>query len=138
MPVEICKISHTKRSNICYTEEIQPAFGYFNVKKRYYFGYKLHFICDENAVVYSYDFTPANVHDINCLKDVKHNINECGLVGDRACISADYQIDLFTNSQIKLSVPMSCNQLNPTEFSKIKCRKRKRIETQFRRLTDNF
>jgi hypothetical protein len=33
-PVEICKISRAKRSNICSTQEIQPAFGYFNTEKR--------------------------------------------------------------------------------------------------------
>jgi hypothetical protein len=138
MPVEICKISRAKRSNICSTQEIQPAFGYFNTEKRYYFGYKLHLVCDENAVVHSYDFTPANVHDVNYLKDIKYNLNECELIGDRACISADYQMDLFSNSQIKLSVPLRCNQLNPTEFSKLKRRKRKRIETLFVQLDGQF
>ncbi|MDR2065169.1 MAG: transposase [Prevotellaceae bacterium] len=82
----------------------------------------MHLVCDENAVVLSYDFTPANVHDVNCLKDIKYNLNECELIGDRSYISANYQTDLFANRQIKRSVPLRCNQLNPTEFSKLKRR----------------
>ena len=99
-PVEICKISRAKRSNICSTEEIQPAFGYCAAQKKHYFGYKLHLVCDENTVVHSFDFTPANIHDVNYLKDIKYNLNNCELIGDRAYISADYQADLFNKSQI--------------------------------------
>ncbi|MDR2064257.1 MAG: IS982 family transposase, partial [Prevotellaceae bacterium] len=44
----------------------------------------------------------------------------------------------FSNSQIKLSVPLGCNQLNPTEFSKLKRRKRKRIEILFSQLDRQF
>ncbi|MDR2511698.1 MAG: hypothetical protein LBC89_04475 [Bacteroidales bacterium] len=49
-PVKICEFSRAKRSNICATDKIQPDFGY-----------KLHLVCDENAVVHSFDFTLANV-----------------------------------------------------------------------------
>ncbi|MDR2064974.1 MAG: IS982 family transposase, partial [Prevotellaceae bacterium] len=34
--------------------------------------------------------------------------------------------------------PLRCNQLNPTEFSKLKRRKRKRIETLFSQLDGQF
>jgi len=88
-PVEICKISRAKRSNIRSTEEIQPVFGYCAAQKKYYFGYKLHIVCDENAVVHSFDFTPANIHDVKYLKNVKYNLNNCELISDRAYISAD-------------------------------------------------
>ncbi|MDR2064320.1 MAG: hypothetical protein LBP85_01215, partial [Prevotellaceae bacterium] len=44
----------------------------------------------------------------------------------------------FSNSQIKLSVPLGCNQLNPTEFSKLKRRKRKRIEILFSQIDGQF
>jgi hypothetical protein len=59
-------------------------------------------VCDENAVVHSFDFTPADIHDVNCLKDVKYNLQNCELIGDRGYISADYQRDLFDYGQIKL------------------------------------
>ena len=137
-PIEICKMSRAKRSNICATENIQPAFGYCATQKKYYFGYKLHLVCDDNAIIHSYDFTPANVDDINYLKDVKYNLYNCELIGDRGYISADYQEDLFSYGKIKLTVPMRSNALNPQELSKTKRRKRKRIETLFSQLDGQF
>ena len=72
------------------------------------------------------------------MKDIKYNLKNCELVGDIACISADYQADLFDQSQIKLSVPMRSNALNPTRFSPVKRRKRKRIETLISQLCGQF
>ena len=137
-PVQICKNSRAKRSNICATYETQPAFGYCAAQKTHYFGYKLHLVCDENAIVHSFDFAPANIHDINYLKDIKYNLKNCELVGDRAYISTDYQADLFNQNRIKLSVPMRSNSLNPIEFSPVKKRKRKRIETLISQLCGQF
>ncbi|KAA6326018.1 hypothetical protein EZS27_024829 [termite gut metagenome] len=137
-PIEICKISRAKRSSICSTENIKPEFGYCAATKTHYFGYKLHAICDENAVVHSFDFTPANVHDVNYLKDVKYTLSSCELIGDKGYISADYQADLFNQSQIKLSVPTRNNQLVRVELSKPKRRKRKRIETLFSQFKGQF
>ena len=137
-PIAICEAVRAKRSNICATESIQPSFGYSSAKKSSYFGYKLHLVCDENGVVHSFDFTPANVHDVNYLKDVKYNLSNCELIGDRGYISADYQLDLFNQSNIKLSVPMRKNQHNQVEFSPTKRRKRKRIETLLSQLDEQF
>ena len=138
IPTEICKYSRAKRSNICSTDNIQPNFGYCASQKRHYYGYKLHIVCDENAIIHSFDLTPANVHDVNFLKDVKYNLNNCNLLGDRGYISADYQIDLFTHSKINISVPLRTNQHRQNEFSKVKRRKRKRIETLLSQLQGQF
>jgi hypothetical protein len=137
-PLQICKNSRAKRSNICATYETQPAFGYCAAQHAHYFGYKLHLVCDQNAIVHSFDFAPANVHDVNYLKDLKYNLKNCELIGDRAYISADYQADLFHSSRIKLSVPMRSNAINQTEFSPVKKRKRKRIETLISQLNGQF
>jgi len=106
--------------------------------KKHYFVYKIHIVCNENAVVHSFDFTPANIHDVYYLKNVKYNLNNCELIGDRAYISDDYQADLFNKSRIKLSVPMRSNALNQTHFSPVKRRKRKRIETLISQLDGQF
>jgi hypothetical protein len=137
-PIAICEPVRAKRSNICATDAIQPSFGYSSAKKSTYFGYKLHLVCDENAIIHSFDFTPANIHDINYLKDVKYHLSSCELIGDRGYISADYQIDLFNHSNIRLTVPMRKNQHNQVEFSPTKRRKRKRIETLISQLDGQF
>lgn len=137
-PIEICKISWANRSGICSTEQIQPAFGYCAAQKTRYFGYKLHAVCDKNGIFHSYDFTPANVHDVNYLKDIKHDFENCLLIGDRGYISKELQIDLFNYSNINLSVPMRKNQYEFVAFSKTKSRIRKRIETAISQLNGQF
>jgi hypothetical protein len=137
-PIEICKVYRAKRSNICSTETIFPAFGYCSSKKTHYFGYKIHLVCDENAVIHSFDFTPANIHDVNYLKDVKYNLKNCELIGDKGYISSDYQLDLFNYNNIKLAVPYRNNQLNKSDFSTTKSKKRRRIETLISQLDGQF
>ena len=83
MPRPICKYARAARSNRCSTYHIQPTFGHCTSQKSKYFGYKLHAICDKNGVFHSFDLAAAHIHDINDLKDVKHNLNTCTLIGDR-------------------------------------------------------
>jgi hypothetical protein len=137
-PIEICKYSRAGRSSICATEHIQPDYGYCAAQKSSYFGYKLHAVCDKNGVFHSFDLTPASVHDVNYLKDVKHNLKDCLLIGDRGYISADYQVDLFNHANISLSVPMRKNQQQYVPYSKVKNKIRKRIETNISQLDGQF
>lgn len=137
-PIEICKISRANRSGICRTEDIIPNFGYCAAQKTRYFGYKLHAVCDKNGVFHSFDFTPANVHDVNYLNDVKHDFENCLLIGDRGYISKEFQADLFNYSNIELSVPMRKNQHNFVKFSQSKSKIRKRIETNISQLNGQF
>lgn len=137
-PVEICKISRARRSEICSTEEIRPAFGWVSSTKRHYYGYKLHLVCDSDGIIHSFDLTAANVHDVRYLTDVKHNLSDCTVLGDRGYISACFQQDLFTRSHITLSVPMRENQHNYQPYCKIKRRIRKRIETLFSQMDAQF
>lgn len=137
-PIEICKISRANRSEICSTEDIKPSFGYCAAQKMRYFGYKLHAVCDKNGIFHSYDFSPAGVHDVNYLNDVKNDFKNCLLIGDRGYISKELQIDLFNYSNIRLSVPMRKNQHDFVAFSKTKSKIRKRIETAISQLSGQF
>lgn len=137
-PVSICKFSRANRSKICSTPQIKPNFGYCAAQKTRYFGYKLHAVCDKNGVFHSFDFTPANVHDVNYLKDIKHDYENCLFIGDRGYISKKYQLDLFTESNIILSVPMRKNQYDFVKYSYTKSKIRKRIETNFSQLCGQF
>jgi hypothetical protein len=101
---------------ICSTENVKPEFGYCAATKTHYFGYKLHAICDANAMMHSFDFTPANVHDVNYFKEVKYALSNCELIGDKSYINAPYQAYLFNQNQIKLSVPTRNNSLVKKEY----------------------
>lgn len=106
--------------------------------KTRYFGFKLHAVCDKNGVFHSYDFSPANIHDVNYLNDIKENFKNCELIGDRGYICKELQVDLFNYSKINLSVPMRKNQHDFVKFSYTKSKIRKRIETAFSQLAGQF
>ncbi|RYE03119.1 MAG: IS982 family transposase, partial [Rickettsiaceae bacterium] len=113
MPLEVCKLSRSARSKICKeTAYACPNTGYCASQKLHYYGYKLHAVCTAKGVFQSLDISPASVHDLNYLKDIKEQLGHCVLLGDKGYLSASYQLDLFQSKQIKLEVPMRENQDN--------------------------
>jgi hypothetical protein len=139
MPLEICKNARATRSKICRdVEYAQPTKGYCAAQKSYYFGYKLHGICSLSGVFQSIDITPASVHDIQMLKDVKMTYSKCSLLGDMGYLSAEIQLNLFETVQIKLQTPMRKNQLDYVEQPYVFKKGRKRIETLFSQMCDQF
>lgn len=132
MPLEICKMSRANRSKICREDVISsPSRGYCASQSMPYFGYKLHAVCSVNGVIKDFDLTNASVHDIHYLKDVKNQMKDCVLLADKGYLSAEYQLDLFTQSNIKIEVPMRKNQHNFKQQPYIFRKSRKRIETIF-------
>jgi hypothetical protein len=139
MPLEICKNARSTRSKICRDIDYAlPSKGYCASQKAYYFGYKLHGICSINGIIQSIDITPASVHDIHMLKDVKMTYSKCTLLGDMGYLSADIQLNLFETVQIKLQTPLRKNQTNYVEQPYIFKKGRKRIETLFSQMCDQF
>lgn len=139
MPLEICKLSRSTRSSIC-KEEVHssPNKGYCASQAMHYYGYKLHAVCSVKGVIGSMDISPASVHDIHFLKDVRHQMKDCTLLEDRGYLSAQYQLDLFESANIRLETPMRRNQKNFKEQPYIFKKSRKRIETLFSQLCDQF
>lgn len=139
MPLEVCKLSRSSRSRICKeTDYALPNRGYCASQKMHYYGYKLHAVCSVEGVFQSLDISPASVHDIHYLKDIKQQIENCTILGDKGYLSAEYQLDLFTSHNIKLEVPMRKNQKNYKIQPHIIRKSRKRIETLFSQLCDQF
>lgn len=139
MPLEICKNARANRSKICKENEFSfPSRGYCASQSSYYYGYKLHAVCSVSGVFQSFDIYTASIHDVHFLKDIKHQMHNCTLLGDRGYLSAKVQIDLFNYANIKLETPMRSNQKDykkqPYKFMK----SRKRIETLFSQLCDQF
>lgn len=140
MPLEICKNARANRSNICKDndEYTFPNKGFCASQNVYYYGYKLHGICSYSGVFQSIDITPASVHDISMLKDTKFKIKNCSLLGDKGYLSSDYQLDLFTSSNIILETPKRKNQTNYEQQPYVFRKSRKRIETLYSQLCDQF
>ena len=85
------------------------------------------------------DLTKASVHDVHFLPQLKDTgLNNCTLVADKGYLSSEYQLDLFTNCQVKLETPSRTNQKDYLPFEPVYRRVRKRIETLFAQLCDQF
>lgn len=138
-PVETCRLARARRSKMGRGNyEKAPSVGYCASQGTYYMGYKLHAVCGLSGVIHSFDMTKASVHDINYLKDVKYELHDCSVFGDRGYISASMQLDLFETANIRLEVPYRLNQKNWTHIFKPFAKARKRIETVFSQLNDQF
>lgn len=139
MPLEVCKLSRAYRSKICREEfESTPNKGYCASQSMHYYGYKLHAVCSVNGVIGNFDLTQASVHDIHYLKDIQNQMKDCVLLADKGYLSTKYQLDLFEYSNIKIEVPMRKNQHNYKRQPYIFRKSRKRIETLFSQLCDQF
>lgn len=139
MPLEICKLSRSTRSHICKENyQTAPDKGYCASQANNYYGYKLHAVCTIDGVFTDFDLTKASVHDIHYLKDIKYMYADCIILGDKGYLSIDYQRDLFSSNQIRLEVPMRRNQQEYKPQTFIFRKSRKRIETLFSQLCDQF
>ncbi|MDX8554141.1 IS982 family transposase [Tenacibaculum sp. 1B UA] len=139
MPLEVCKLSRSSRSKICKENfYAHPDKGYCASQGSNYYGYKLHAVCSVSGVFQSIDLSSASVHDVNYLKDITTQINDCTLIGDRGYLFAKIQLNLFETYNIKLNTPMRSNQLNYKMQPYIFRKSRKRIETLFSQLCDQF
>ena len=139
MPLEICKMSRKKRLKICKeTFNTSPNEGFCASQQSRYYGYKLHAICTIQGVFRSFDLSKASVHDIHYLNDVKNKFEDVVILGDKGYLSQSIQMDLFNYQNIRLGVPLRKNQIEYQPQAYILRKSRKRIETLFSQLCDQF
>ena len=139
MPVEVCKLSRSSTSKICKdVDYCYPNRGFCASQQMHFYGYKLHAVCSVNGVFQSIDLSPASVHDIHYLKDIKEQLSDCTLLGDKGYLSAEIQIDLFNYANIELETPKRMNQKDYKPQFYLFKKQRKRLETLFSQLCDQF
>lgn len=138
-PIKVCQNARAARCSMGKDNpETAPAWGYCASQNMHYYGYKLHAVCGISGVIHSYDMTAANVHDLHYLDDVKWQYSDCLMLGDMGYLSADIQQNLFDVAHISLEVPYRFNQKNWRPPIWAYKRFRKRIETIFSQLNDQF
>lgn len=139
MPLEICKFTRHRRIKICKNEfETAPSKGFCASQNSWFYGYKLHGVCSISGVFHSLDITKAEVHDVHFLTNIKQQMSDCVLLGDRGYLSQSIQLDLFQTVNIKLETPKRANQKDYKPQPYIFSKSRKRIETLFSQLCDQF
>ena len=139
MPLEVCKMSRSSRSKIC--KEIDyaiPNKEFCASQQMHFYGYKLHAVCSTNGVFQSFDLSPASVHDIHYLQDIKAQLSDCVVLGDKGYLSQTIQLDLFNEVNIQLETPKRKNQKDYKPQFYLFKKYRKRIETLFSQLCDQF
>jgi hypothetical protein len=140
MPIAICKNARICKSRICKDDPYcLPSIGYHAVSKAHYYGYKMHLIMSKIGVPVTMGITPANISDIDFLKfeDVIE-VSDCQLLGDKGYISGPLQLTLFETYSVKLITPNRANMKGQTMWTKSKAYHRKKIETRFSQLDDQF
>ena len=139
MPLEICKVAREKRVKICKEQfENAPDKGFCASQNFYFYGYKLHGVCSVNGIFHSVELTKASVHDVTFLKDINTQLSDCVLIGDKGYLSSSLQLDLFHSANIRLETPMRSNQKNYRKQAWVFRKTRKRLETLFSQLCDQF
>lgn len=78
------------------------------------------------------------MHDVHYLKDVEELFGNCIITGDKGYIGREHQINLFQTARIQLKVPLRANQKEQKPGMWILKKVRKRIETVFSQLCDQF
>ncbi len=139
MPIQVCRNSRAKSSKILKDNALaSPSFGRCETQQERYYGYKFHCVCTDKGVIRCYDLTAAYVHDIHYLNDVKYEIGNCFLIGDKGYRSKPRRMELFEWARIELSTPCRANEHEqhqmPEDYMKI----RKRIEVVFAQLVDQL
>ena len=141
MPIEICKMARMARNKMGKESEYScPDKGYCASQNKWFYGYKLHGVCSPSGVLQSFDLSKASIHDNNFTFDMSNNFSDCLMVGDKGYIvnPNDGKALCLKESNICMEVPYRSNQKDkkPTlyVFKKI----RKRIETVFSQLCDQF
>ena len=139
MRLEGCKISCSFKSKICKdVDYAYPNKGFCASQNLHFYGYKLHAVCSISSVFQSFDISPASVHDIHYLQDIKLQMSDCVLLGDKGYLSQTIQLDLFNEVNIELETPKRKNQKDyKPQFYQFK-KYRKRIETLFSQLCNQF
>ena len=138
-PLPVCRLARHKRNMMGRDNyEKSPSLGHCAAQGMRYFGYKIHAVCGLNGTIHSFDLTKASVHDLNYTKDVKQMFNNCTIIGDKGYIGKQVQLDLFESANIRLEVPYRKNQKDKKPCCAAFAVARKRIETVFSQLQDQF
>ncbi len=139
MPLEICKSSRENRNRIGKENEwSSPNRGYCASQNRWYYGYKLHCICSSKGVVESMEITKASAHDGHYLKEAAEHLRDCIITGDRGYVNKLVHSELKEKKNIHVEVPYRNNQKERKKINGLYKVIRRRIETVFSQLCDQF
>jgi hypothetical protein len=138
MPLKLCRYSRRNRNKIGLNDTVKPNIGYCAAQEEHYFGYKLHAVCSFEGAVKFFDVTPASFADVNYLDTVSKKLSNCHLIADKGYISQTWKEILKEEAKVHLFTDSRSNAKKLTMIPVAYKGKRKKIETIFSQLTDQF
>ena len=137
-PLEVCKFG---RAHFCKSFRAEEAtYGKNPSKKQTYFGYKVHAITTSSGAVKAFEITPANVDDRKGLEDLSSTLSEGSIIlADKGYVSQSLTEDLKAQGKMLLALKRkNAQKPYPEDLRKLIFKMRRRIETTFSQLTDQF
>ena len=137
-PLEVCKFG---RAHFCKSFKYDGAtYGYCASKKQTYFGYKVHALTTIDGAVMIFEITPANIDDRKGLRDMISDFTDFySIFGDKGYVDKNLEMELKQRGQRLLALQRDNSKRNWSEEErKFILKYRKRIETVFSQLTEQF
>ena len=137
-PLEVCKFG---RAHFCKAFKFEGAkYGYCASKKQTYFGYKVHALTTVDGAVMIFEITPANVEDRKGLRDMTSDFTDFySVFGDKGYFDKNLEQEFKSRGQFLFALKRDNAKNNLSdEERKFILKYRKRIETVFSQLTDQF
>ncbi|OCL26218.1 transposase [Orenia metallireducens] len=136
MPIPVCEFARA-HFNKTFSE---AEYGNCASKKETYFGFKLHALVTLNGYITDFNLTPANVDDRETLWELTSPYHSLKIIGDKGYISNDLNDILKDEKNIDL-IPIkrkNSKDPHPKAFKKIISKVRRRVETSFSQLDEQF
>lgn len=140
MPLQICRYARAPRTKILKEDPLlEPSHGYKPIDRQYFFGFKLHLSISSKGLINQYVLSEAALHDVKMVQTLAGGLQDRSkILADKGYVSKSIQTSLFDTQQIKLITPSRKGMAANKEWNKTKRRARKRIETTFSQLADQF
>jgi hypothetical protein len=142
-PLPICKIGRISRLKACKDNPlIKPQIAVCHAKQETYYGFKMQLITtQENSLPVAFSITSSRVHDVKALDELleEHNyLKNNEMLGDKGYISNPLQLQLFQQKGIELKAQPRANMKTPLNWTPRMGAIRRRIETVFSQVQDQF
>jgi len=138
-PLQVCEFG---RARFCRIFKGEGAdYGNCPSKKKTYFGYKVHALCTRNGYITDFFLTPASTDDRDAVWSL---VEEYGrllkLIGDKGYIGVDFAQNLWDEKGVLMISLKKNNAKNPDPkpIRQMVFKVRRRIETSFSQMTDQF
>jgi len=142
-PLPICKIGRISRLKACKDNPlIRPQVAVCHAKQESYYGFKMQLITtQEHSLPVAFSITSSRVHDVKALDELLEENNYLKnneMLGDKGYISNPLQLQLFEHKGIELKAQPRANMKTPLNWTPQMGAIRRRIETVFSQVQDQF